>query len=156
VQQREEPDMVDDNPTGQTVQPEADSVGIDRFDHFVLTVADIDRTVDFYRRALGMEPRTSETGRVALHFGDAKINLHQVGHEISPHASHPQPGSADLCLTTRLTPSKLAERIEHLAVEVELGPVTRAGVRGPITSFYIRDPDDNLVEIATYADDSDT
>jgi catechol 2,3-dioxygenase-like lactoylglutathione lyase family enzyme len=35
-------------------------------------------------------------------------------------------------------------------VPVEDGPVPRTGARGPITSIYIRDPDGNLIEIASY------
>jgi catechol 2,3-dioxygenase-like lactoylglutathione lyase family enzyme len=43
--------------------------------------------------------------------------------------------------------------LAHLAaagVRVEEGPVPRTGAQGPITSVYIRDPDLNLIEIASY------
>ena len=54
---------------------------IDRLDHLVLTVADVDRTLDFYERVLGMQTVTFAGGRRALRFGNAKINLHQAGQE---------------------------------------------------------------------------
>src|SRR5258708_29229508 len=54
-------------------------VTIDRLDHLVLTVRDIDKTCDFYSRVLGMEVRTfGPDKRKALHFGRQKINLHQA------------------------------------------------------------------------------
>ena len=119
-------------------------------DHLVLTVADLDQTIAFYQRVLGMQPVTFGQGRRALAFGPSKINLHQAGHEFDPKAAHPVPGSADLCLVTS-TP--LDEVIAHLAatgVMVEEGPVPRTGALGPMTSVYIRDPDQNLIEIASY------
>ena len=62
----------------------------------VLTVVDIEATVCFYEK-LGMRGETFGDGRVALRFGEQKINLHQRGAEISPNAAHASPGSADLC-----------------------------------------------------------
>jgi catechol 2,3-dioxygenase-like lactoylglutathione lyase family enzyme len=57
---------------------------IDRLDHLVLTVADIEATCAFYRDVLGMEVVTFGAGRKALAFGRQKINLHQKGREIDP------------------------------------------------------------------------
>lgn len=123
---------------------------IDRLDHLVLTVADMDATVGFYVRVLGMEEVTFGEGRRALAFGRSKINLHPAGREYEPKAARPTPGSADLCLITE-TPIELvvAELSEH-GVPIEEGPVTRTGATGPILSVYLRDPDDNLIEISTY------
>ena len=124
---------------------------IDRIDHFVLTVRDLDATVDFYTRVLGMELVTfGPLGRKALSFGRQKINLHVAGKEFEPKAKSPGPGTADFCL---ITGTPLAEVQAHLAshgVPVEEGPVPRAGATGPITSVYLRDPDGNLVEISNY------
>jgi catechol 2,3-dioxygenase-like lactoylglutathione lyase family enzyme len=125
-------------------------VRIDRLDHLVLTVADIDATVDFYTRVLGMEAVTFGAGRTALAFGRSKINLHRAGHEFEPKAHRPTPGSADLCL---IAASPLDQVIEDLAahgVPVEEGPVERTGATGPIRSVYFRDPDQNLIEVSTY------
>lgn len=76
---------------------------IDRIDHLVLTVADIDQTADFYVRVLGMQPVTFGAGRRALRFGRHKLNLHQAGHELEPKARRPTPGSVDVCLVTHPT-----------------------------------------------------
>lgn len=121
---------------------------IERLDHLVLTVADIDATVAFYTKALGMDVVTFGAGRKALTFGNQKINLHAYGKEFAPKAERPTPGSADLCF---LTTEPLPEVIAHLnacRVAVIEGPVPRTGAQGPIVSLYIRDPDGNLIEIA--------
>jgi catechol 2,3-dioxygenase-like lactoylglutathione lyase family enzyme len=121
-----------------------------RLDHLVLTVADLERTEAFYSEVLAMRPVVFGAGRRALAFGPHKINLHQAGREYEPKAAHPRPGSADLCLVSS---GDIAQVLDHLArcgVEVEEGPVARTGALGSITSVYIRDPDGNLVEIASY------
>jgi len=126
------------------------AVRIERLDHLVLTVADIERTVEFYARVLGMRAVTFGAGRRALGFGRQKINLHLAGQEFEPKAAVPTPGSADLCLVTS-TP--LADVVAHLAacgVPIEDGPVARTGAVGPITSVYFRDPDRNLIEVSNY------
>lgn len=121
---------------------------IERLDHLVLTVADIERTCDFYCDILGFGLVTFGEGRKALVFGGQKFNLHQAGHEFEPKAARPTAGSVDLCL---IASTPLAEVARHLAaagVPIEEGPVRRTGARGPILSVYIRDPDANLIEIA--------
>jgi catechol 2,3-dioxygenase-like lactoylglutathione lyase family enzyme len=125
-------------------------VVISGLDHLVLTVADLDQTTGFYQRVLGMRPVTFGAGRRALEFGTSKINLHQVGQEIVPHAARPVAGSTDLCLVTTTPPGQILAHLSAQHVPVEDGPVPRTGARGPITSIYIRDPDGNLIEIASY------
>ena len=123
---------------------------MDRLDHLVLTVADVDVTVDFYQRVLGMEPVSFKGGRRALAFGSSKINLHQAGHEFEPKAKHPGPGTADLCFIVDEPIDRIqAELIAH-AVDIEEGPVERTGATGPILSVYLRDPDQNLIELSNY------
>lgn len=129
-------------------------VTISHLDHLVLTVADVDRTTRFYQRVLGMRPVTFAGGRRALEFGPSKINLHQSGHEITPHAARPDPGSADLCLITTTPPEQVLAHLDAEQVSVEEGPVVRTGAQGPIISIYFRDPDGNLIEIASYASGS--
>jgi catechol 2,3-dioxygenase-like lactoylglutathione lyase family enzyme len=116
-------------------------------DHLVLTVADPAVTADFYTRVLGMERVEFGLDRLALRFGQQKINLHPAAAPIDPHAKRPVPGSADLCF---LVEGPVAATLDHLAaldVAVEQGPVTRTGALGPITSVYLRDPDGNLIEL---------
>lgn len=124
---------------------------IDRLDHLVLTVADVDATIDFYSRVLGMEPVTFGAGRRALAFGTSKINLHQAGREFEPKAARPVPGSADLCLISADPLETVIAELARHGVPVEEGPVRRTGALGPIDSVYLRDPDGNLIEISVYA-----
>ncbi len=123
---------------------------IARLDHLVLTVADIEATVDFYTRVLGMRRETFGADRVALCFAAQKINLHQAGREFEPKAARPTPGSGDLCFIVDGPLEVALAHVREQGVEILEGPVARTGATGPITSFYFRDPDDNLVEVATY------
>ena len=125
-------------------------VRIDRLDHLVLTVADIDATVDFYTRVLGMDAVTFGAGRTALAFGSSKVNLHRAGHEFEPKAHRPTPGSADLCLIAEGPLEQVIEDLAAHGVPIEEGPVERTGATGPIRSVYFRDPDLNLIEVSTY------
>lgn len=128
----------------------ASPITIDRLDHMVLTVADIDATCDFYGRVLGMEEVVFGGGRVALGFGKQKINLHPAGNEYDPRAKHPVPGSGDLCLITETPLDDVIAHLEAEGVEIIEGPVAKTGATGPITSVYFRDPDENLIEVSNY------
>lgn len=119
---------------------------IDRIDHIVLTVADIEATCAFYA-ALGMEVREFADGRKALHFGGHKINLHQKSREFEPKANSPTCGSADFCLTTTIPIEEVVAHLESRGIAVEVGPSPRDGARARLRSIYLRDPDGNLVEI---------
>src|SRR5262245_39017356 len=116
---------------------------IDRLDHLVLTVADIDATIAFYQRVLGMTPVTFGEGRRALGFGAQKINLHLAGREFEPKALQPTPGSADVCFITTMPLDAAMAHVKSCGVAIELGPVDRTGTLGPMRSFYFRDLDGN-------------
>jgi catechol 2,3-dioxygenase-like lactoylglutathione lyase family enzyme len=120
---------------------------IDRLDHLVLTVADLDATCDFYSRILGMKV-VEFNGRWALHFGNQKINLHQSGKEFAPHAQKPAPGSADLCFLMTTPLDQIAAELASAGVPIELGPVEKEGATGKLRSLYLRDPDGNLIELS--------
>ena len=125
-------------------------IAIDRIDHIVLTVFDIERTLDFYTRVLGMEAITFAGGRRGLAFGRQKLNLHQAGREFEPKALKPAPGTIDLCF---IADTPLAEVIGHLKAEkiaIIMGPVPKTGAQGPMQSVYFRDPDGNLIEVSNY------
>jgi catechol 2,3-dioxygenase-like lactoylglutathione lyase family enzyme len=119
-------------------------------DHVVLTVADVDITLSFYQRVLGMKSEAYGQGRKALSFGKQKFNLHPKVNDFEPKAAAPTPGSADLCLISTTPLAKVIEHLKAQHVKVEKGPVKRVGVGGLITSVYIRDPDHNLIEISNY------
>ena len=124
---------------------------IERFDHLVLTVQDLDRTLDFYTRVLGMEAR-EQNGRWALYFGQQKINLHTRKGEFLPAALVPTYGSQDLCLIARGEIEQIRQELAASGWPIELGVVARTGALGPIDSIYLRDPDGNLIEISVYRD----
>ena len=123
-------------------------VKVERIDHVVLTVADVDRTIAFYERALGMRPVTFGEGRRALAFGDQKLNLHQAGREFTPHAKAPVSGSVDICFTTTMPLEEVVSHLRSAGVAIESGPVPKTGARATLRSIYLRDPDGNLIEIA--------
>jgi catechol 2,3-dioxygenase-like lactoylglutathione lyase family enzyme len=116
-------------------------------DHLVLTVADPEATVAFYER-LGMRREEFGDGRLALRFGDQKLNLHRAGATIQPHARRPTPGSADICLLVEGVLDEVEYELERAGVVFELGPVQRTGATRPLRSLYVRDPDGNLVELS--------
>ncbi|MGO7037791.1 VOC family protein [Rhizobium acaciae] len=123
-------------------------IRIDRLDHLVLTVADIAITCDFYSRILGMSVETFAEGRKALKFGDQKINLHQAGREFDPKATHPTPGSGDLCFIAETPLADVIADLQAAGVLIEEGLVERTGATGRLRSVYFRDPDGNLIEVS--------
>ncbi|MDH3597454.1 MAG: VOC family protein [Rhodospirillales bacterium] len=125
-------------------------IALERLDHLVLTVRDIEATSAFYEKVLGMRRETFGEGRTALHYGRQKINLHPHPSPIDPKAAKPDPGSADLCFVAATPLEQVIAHLETCGVAVELGPVPRSGAQGPMTSVYFRDPNDNLIEVSNY------
>jgi catechol 2,3-dioxygenase-like lactoylglutathione lyase family enzyme len=125
---------------------------IDHLDHLVLTVADIEATCAFYAKVLGMNVERFGAGRVALHFGNQKINLHQRGREFEPKAQTPVPGSGDLCFIAATPIDQVLSRLAACGVPVLEGPAERTGAVGKILSVYFRDLDGNLIEVSNYLD----
>jgi len=123
---------------------------IQNIDHIVLTVANIEKTIEFYTRILGFQLVTFGDNRKALTFGNQKINLHQKGHEFEPKAKHPTAGSADLCFISATDIHNVLEELKQKNIEIIEGIVDRTGALGKIKSVYFRDPDQNLIEISNY------
>ncbi|CAH2599463.1 VOC family protein [Rhodovastum atsumiense] len=126
---------------------------VDRLDHLVLNVKDVEIAASWYQRVLGMEVETfGRENRTALKFGGQKINLRPV--EADAHAwitaRAPVAGANDLCFVTAVASADVVDHLHTCGVVVEFGPVERQGALGPMTSVYCRDPDGNLVEIASY------
>lgn len=114
-------------------------IQIDRIDHLVLTVRDINSTCEFYSRILGMQVVTFGGDRKALQFGHQKINLHQAGKEFEPKALNPTPGSADICLIASTPLNRIIDYLISLNVELlEPNAVRRTGAMGMIESIYPR------------------
>jgi catechol 2,3-dioxygenase-like lactoylglutathione lyase family enzyme len=123
-------------------------INITHLDHFVLTVADIERTCDFYERVMGMKRALFGEGRMALHFGNMKINLHAADHVIDPNVRHAMPGTADLCFITTTPIVDVVNRLKEESVAIITGPGERAGARSKLMSVYFYDPDENLIEVS--------
>jgi len=121
---------------------------IERLDHLVLTVADIEATCAFYTRVMGMEVVTFGNGRKALAFGQQKINLHERSKEFEPKANLPTPGSGDLCFITETPIDEVVEQLKAEQVMIIEGPTKRTGAIGILMSVYFRDPDGNLIEVS--------
>ena len=121
---------------------------IRKLDHLVITTARLEVCIAFYR-ALGFEAADAG-GRWELYAGDIKINVHIEGRELEPKARHIQIGSADLCFELEVSLAECLTRLERAGIPPELGPVARHGVRGEMTSVYLRDPDDTLIELCRY------
>ncbi len=131
------------------------TIAIDRFDHIVLNVRDVEASAAWYAEVLGMqrEDFASRTGtRVAMRCGRQKINLRPVDTDTVAWftGAHPTAGSDDLCFITQHTPAQVGAHLQAHRVHIVAGPVERAGALGPMTSVYCRDPDGNLIEIAWY------
>ena len=123
---------------------------VNHLDHLVLTVKDIQASIAFYTRVLGMQETTFAGGRKGLIFGQSKINLHQVNHEFEPKARRPTPGSADICLIVSEDIPRVMAELASAGQPIEEGPVERTGALGTMTSCYLRDPDQNLIELSHY------
>ena len=121
-----------------------------RFDHCVVHVSNWERSNAFYREVVGVEI-IGKNERWAYRFENAQLNLHGPGVEAMPLARIPvPPGGSDLCFEWA---GPIDEAVNHLkahAVEIEVGPVPRSGVRGGGISIYFRDPDGSLLEFISY------
>jgi catechol 2,3-dioxygenase-like lactoylglutathione lyase family enzyme len=126
---------------------------IGQLDHLVLTTANETACIDFYTRVMGMTLETFVGGtppveRKAFKFGIQKINLHIKGREFEPKAQIPTPGALDLCFLSTVQLADVITRMRECGWPIIEGPVMRTGATGPIRSVYLRDPDNNLIEIS--------
>jgi len=123
---------------------------VNRIDHVVLNTADVDAVVDWYVRVLGMEREVFGEGRVALRFGNQKINVRPTGAPNRETGEVDAPGSLDLCFIAEVSADEVGAHLRSCGVVITAGPVSKTGALGPMTSHYCRDPDGNLVEVASY------
>ena len=127
---------------------------LEQIDHVVITVKDLNKTIDFYTNLLGMKLEKFSSSldnnqfRYAVSFGSQKINIHEEKKPIKPNALNPSSGSMDICFISK---NKINDWVHHLVkkgINIETGPEKKTGALGPILSIYIRDPDCNLIEIS--------
>ena len=124
---------------------------VNRIDHVVLNTSDVDATTDWYVRVLGMEREVFGEGRVALRFGGQKINVRPTGAPNWETGAVDAPGSLDLCFIAEMSPEDVGAHLRTCGVTITEGPVPKTGAMGPMTSHYCRDPDGNLIEVASYS-----
>jgi len=125
-------------------------------DHVVLRVADIERSLAFYRDALGCaeERRIDALGLIQLRAGSALIDLVPVESPLGQAGGGPAPGVEDggrnmdhFALQIASFDAELL-RAHLQRYGVEPGDVgQRYGAQGDGPSMYIRDPDGNTVEL---------
>ena len=127
---------------------------IDHVDHIVLTTRDLNSCIRFYSEILGMRLEKFQTPtetRLALKFGNQKINIHEWGKEFTPRAHVAAPGTLDLCFIAAVPLEEVVRKLEQSQVKIIEGPVMKTGATSKIRSVYVRDPDLNLVEISVPA-----
>ena len=124
---------------------------VNRIDHVVLNTGDVDTITDWYVRVLGMEREVFGEGRVALRFGNQKINVRPTGAPNWKTGAVDAPGSLDLCFIAEMSPDEVGAHLRSCGVTITEGPVTKTGALGSMTSHYCRDPDGNLIEVASYS-----
>lgn len=127
------------------------SFDIDRIDHVVLNCRDVEATTEWYVRVLGMRREVFGEGRVALAFGNQKLNVRPSGASNWETGAVDAPGSLDLCFITGQDADEVGAHLRACGVQITNGPVAKTGAMGPMTSHYCRDPDGNLIEVATYS-----
>lgn len=130
---------------------------IEAIDHIVLNVRDVDTSARWYQQVLGMvrkdfDPGHGKAVRTSVSFGHQKLNLRPVDADKVAWftADHETAGSDDLCFLTSATPAQVVEHLRSCGVAIEVGPTTRQGAVGTLTSVYCRDPDGSLIEISSY------
>jgi catechol 2,3-dioxygenase-like lactoylglutathione lyase family enzyme len=119
------------------------------FDHLVLRVADVERSLAWYCDELGLSPeRVDEWRRGEILFPSVRIDAHTL---IDLLASERSGTNVDhLCLV--IEPTDLAAVAASGRFDVMTGPTDGLyGAQGLATSLYVRDPDGNVVELRAYA-----
>ena len=126
---------------------------VDRLDHIVLNCRDVEITASWFQRVLGMEREEFADGlRTALKFGGQKINLRPVAADARawPTGANAEPGAVDACFIAAVRPEDVIDHLNECGIAVLSGPTARVGALGSMESVYCRDPDGNLIEIASY------
>ncbi len=124
-------------------------MNIERINHLVLTVKDIDETCNFYKGLFGMEVEEFSARKKMLKFGGQLLTLHQKRRGFEAEGQSPVPGPIDICFTITDTVEQVNAELENKKIAVE-GMVERRGAAGKVTSIYFRDPDQNLIEVSIY------
>ena len=104
---------------------------VNRIDHVVLNCRDVETTTDWYVRVLGMSREVFGDNRVALRFGNQKINVRPTGAPNWETGAVDAPGSLDLCFIADIGPDDVAAHLRSCGVEITEGPVHQDRCAGP-------------------------
>jgi catechol 2,3-dioxygenase-like lactoylglutathione lyase family enzyme len=125
------------------------------FDHIALPMRDAGAMTAFYR-SLGLEV-TENASVVQVLMGDQMINFHRPElwqGDFPLRAPAATPPCGDICVVWEGSVESLQGLLDHAGAAIIEGPVRRQGARQTsAVSFYVRDPDGNLVELMTYPDE---
>jgi catechol-2,3-dioxygenase len=123
------------------------SIPVSRLNHAVLYVRELDRSVEFYRRAFGFEEIAREGGQMAFLRAAGGQNHHDLGLlAVGPNAPQPPRGSTGLYHLAWEVPS-IADLAAAQSKLIELDALTGQSDHGATKSLYGRDPDGNEFEI---------
>jgi glyoxylase I family protein len=134
-------------------------IQIKELDHIVLNVSEIDRSLEFYTRVLGLKPeRVEEFKSGAVGFpsvrinGDTIIDLFPADRGGSPaQAEKSAPNLNHFCMVIGADDfAGIVDYLKEHGVTVHEGPISRWGARGRATSVYFLDPDGNEIELRCY------
>jgi catechol 2,3-dioxygenase len=117
-----------------------------RIGHVHLKVADLERSLGFYRDVLGFEVTTQRPGAVFMSAGGYHHHL-AINTWESRGGQPPAPGATGLYHTAILYPTRrlLADALRRV-IEAKI-PLDGASDHGVSEALYLRDPDQNGVEL---------
>ncbi|MGA4683783.1 VOC family protein [Micromonospora sp. AB353] len=126
-------------------------VTVTGFDHLVLSVSDVERSLDFYCGTLGLAPVRVDRWRAGeVTFPSVRVD---AGTIIDLLRGGPDQSNVDhFCLVVE--PVDWQRVVDSGVFTVLTGPVPRFGARGTGTSIYVSDPDGNTIELRCYPADA--
>ncbi|MFI9625235.1 VOC family protein [Streptomyces sp. NPDC052042] len=123
---------------------------VKEFDHLVLNVGDVERSLEFYCGLLGLEPMKVDEWRAGTFpFPSVRVSPTVIIDLLERRRS--ESNVDHFCLVVE--PLDWQQVVDSGVFTVLEGPVSRSGARGTAQSVYVRDPDGNTVELRWYPQD---
>lgn len=122
---------------------------VERIEHLMLAVNDIDETCNFYKSVFEVEVEEISARKKMLKLGGQTFSLHQKGREFAATAHLDIPGVVNICFKVGGSIEDIKKELEENNIPIQ-GMIERRIASGKVTSVYLRDPDHNLVEICNY------